>query len=709
MASSINEYSVPPYRLQAMTLEDSVSLFTHTSLGTENFEAHQELKLIGEKIVKICHGLPWAVKALADFLYRHREDILRWEELLETKISDFPYNGLGVFESLRVSYQHLPRQLKQCFAYCSVFPKGYEFEKDDLVHLWMADYLLELPRDYEQMEDFGSRCFDELLSKSLIQQSSSNRAQFELHGLMCELVQSLAEGSYLNLDVDGSDFEDKYPPESFLMPHHISFINHTDEVLKRIEALNIEIGHVRTFLALSVNAAPDHSGDFNLATEAEVPDGFLAKLKFIRALSFSGLKINMLPNLIGDLKFLRYLNLSFTLIKSLPETVSDLHNLQTLTMIGCLHLKKLPSGMSNLSNLRHLDIRDTDQLQEMAPHMGNLKCLQTLPKFIVGKETKGLGIMELENLTLLRGKLSIFELQNVGSTVDVGQGPLEDNRVEELVMAWSSDFSGPREKRDEIYVLDILKPQSNLTKLTMEFYGGKKFSKWMGDPSFSKLVHLTLRNCRRCTSLPQIGQLPFLKDLHITGMDELKSVGPEFYGEIAPSVKHFPSLETLLLEDMPKWRYWSFPTPVVEVEAVFPCLLELKIKNCPRLIKLSSYLPPSLVSLCISECSDLAIPIHKLGYIGELNLAQCCKAHLSTEGGAEHNFLNRDFFQQIQRLSCWEEFKQFLEIIQHLEMHDCTTLPDDFQSLISLTDMRIEWCPELLSFPRTVSHQCSED
>lgn len=583
--------SVPPYKLQAMSYEDSLSLFTWHALEGANFDAYPDLKLVGEKIVKKCDGLPLAVKELACLLYS-RVDPREWVEILESKISDLA-RGTFILSCLRLSYRFLSRQLKQCFAYCSVFPKGYEFDKDDLVHLWMADGLLEQHRENWQMEDFGSYYFDELLSKSLLQRSSSNRPRFVLHGLMCELVQSIAGESCLNLYVD--HFEDKYQLTSFLMARHMTFINHTDEVLKKIEALNIDIGHVRTFLALSMDGAPD-SADCNLATKAEVPDGFLAKLKFTRALSFSGLKINMLPNLIGDLKFLRYLNLSFTLIKSLPETVSDLHYLQTLILIGCLYLTKLPSGMGNLSNLRHLDIRDTDQLQEMAPQMGNLKDLQTLPKFIVGKESKGLGIMELANLSQLRGKLSILALQNVGNTVDAAQGPLEDNRIEELVMAWSSDFGGPREKRDEIHVLDLLKPQSNLTKLTIEFYGGKKFSKWMGDPSLSKMVHLTLSNCRRCTSLPQIGQLPFLKDLHITGMDELKSVGSEFYGEIAPSVTPFPSLETLLLRDMPKWRYWSFPTPVVEVEAVFPCLRELTIRNCPRLIKLSSYLPPSLVN-----------------------------------------------------------------------------------------------------------------
>lgn len=68
----------------------------------------------------------------------------------------------------------------------------------------------------------------------------------------------------------------------------------------------------------------------------------------------------------------------------------------------------------------------------------------------------------------------------------------------------------------------------------------------------SNLVNLRYKDCSMCTSLPSIGQLPFLKYLFIRRIARVKSMGSKFYGNGCSAP--FPSLETLCFQDMQEWE-----------------------------------------------------------------------------------------------------------------------------------------------------------
>ena len=73
----------------------------------------------------------------------------------------------------------------------------------------------------------------------------------------------------------------------------------------------------------------------------------------------------------------------------------------------------------------------------------------------------------------------------------------------------------------------------------------------------SNQILLTLNNCRNCSSLPPLGQLPSLKNLTVEGMDGIKIIGIEFCGDGCSSTMPFPSLETLKFDSMLQWEEWS--------------------------------------------------------------------------------------------------------------------------------------------------------
>ncbi|WKA02083.1 hypothetical protein VitviT2T_020315 [Vitis vinifera] len=160
----------PAYPLGELSNNDCLSLFTQQALRTRNFDAHPHLKEVGEEIVRRCKGLPLAAKALGGML-RNQLSRDAWANILTSRIWDLPEDKSPILPALMISYHHLPSHLKWCFAYCSMFPKDYEFNKDDLVLLWMAEGFLQKTKEAARPEDLGSKYFDDLFSRSFFQHS----------------------------------------------------------------------------------------------------------------------------------------------------------------------------------------------------------------------------------------------------------------------------------------------------------------------------------------------------------------------------------------------------------------------------------------------------------------------------------------------------------------------------------------------------------
>jgi len=176
--------TVTTHHLKELTEDFCWSLFAKHAFRGENPTAHEELQKIGRAIARKCKGLPLAAVTLGGLL-RPTRDVEQWEKILESNLWDLPKDN--ILPALRLSYHYLPPHLKQCFAYCSIFPKDHPFRKDELVLLWMAEGFLVCSVD-DEMEKAGAECFDDLLQRSFFQQSSASPSSFVMHDLMHDLA-----------------------------------------------------------------------------------------------------------------------------------------------------------------------------------------------------------------------------------------------------------------------------------------------------------------------------------------------------------------------------------------------------------------------------------------------------------------------------------------------------------------------------------------
>ncbi|KAF3457315.1 hypothetical protein FNV43_RR01972 [Rhamnella rubrinervis] len=515
-----------------------------------------------------------------------------WRKLVGKLLinAKLPQNDGDILPALWLSYYYLPRHLKRCFAYCSIFPKDYEIEKEKLILLWMAEDFLQ-SRNSMMLEEIGEKYCEDLTSRSFFQVSRNGKT-FTMHDLVNDLAKFVSGESCLRLD-DGSYSEDFKWKNFTRKIRHVScnrpmitpyIINNKFEDLSNSKLL-------RTVLVLE--------DDFLRRVYWFVNPKQLQSMQYLRVLSasekifrFEDYFLKKPSKSVTSLKLLRFLDLSDYTIKKIPYTICMLYNLQTLLLSSCYQLAKLPDSISNLKHLRYLDLSST-QIEEIPYTIGALhnlqklllrdrRCLATLPSSI--GDLKNLRHLDLSesaieklpdtvcNLQELRvldikgswlremppyiSKLKLLHTltgfvigKNSGSNIeefvalqdlgDVIEIKILDNEIdgEDVSKANLKDKKCIRELSLELKgindnkareVLDRLQPHTDIEKLYIRNYGGRSFPDWVGHYSFCRIESVHLGDLTNCHQLPPLGQLPSLKSLKIWGL-ELEKIGDEFY------------------------------------------------------------------------------------------------------------------------------------------------------------------------------------
>ncbi|XP_056175388.1 putative disease resistance protein At3g14460 [Syzygium oleosum] len=679
------------YTLKELSLDNCTSLLAFHALRETNFGRHPDLENLGKKIAEKCKVSPLAVKVLGGLL-RDKGNPNQWEAILNNKMWDLPTGENDeVLRVLNLSYAHLPSYLKRCFVYCAIFPKDYEIERDELVLLWISEGFLDGQRANENILKWGRTHFNELVSRSFIQQSSVNTSKFSMHDLLNDLAKSIADGTCFNFESQLVGNEDDASLEKARYASFTSFRCLPSKCMRACHRMKV----LRSLMFLSDRSNWDNK--FHVSNKVLLD--LLTKLKYLRSFSLCHCFIIEVPNCVGDLKHLRYLNFSYTDIERLPESIDGLCKLQALILRGCQKLSMLPQGITKLVSLQFLDIRDTGSLKGMPLSIGNLKNLIILSKFVVGP-SKGSQLKELKNLSHLQGELFISELQKVEGVRDAVDANLIGKRgLSSLFLHWGENFGNLRNGKCEALVLRSLRPHTNLENLTISYYGGAIFPSWLDDPSYSNIVSLCLRGCPNVTSLPSLGQLPSLRELSVESLHIVSMIGSEFYGSKRP----FSSLRTLKFEEMLAWKDWYVGS--LEEEVPFSCLQYLVVRSCPSLVGTLPCQLDHLIRLEIYSCPHLnnSTSVISLPSLRELYIEDCKKEILESLVNLTSLIILK--IDNLTELVCFDNgFMSCLIKLKELHIGRCDKLtylwPDgnEMRNLTCLEDLAIKSCPRFTSF-----------
>ncbi|XP_024931063.2 putative disease resistance RPP13-like protein 1 [Ziziphus jujuba] len=484
-------------------------------------------------------------------LLKGETDVHKWKRIMKSEIWEAKDDS--VLPVLRLSYNHLSSNLKQCFAYCSMFPKSDAFDKNQLTKLWMAQEFI-LTKKNEKTEDIGSDYFNNLEKRFFFEISSDDSTKYRMHDLIHDLAQSMAHPFF-------SQVKDERPmstkKESLSLKENS---RHVSLLCKEVEQPILEIVDTSKKLRTLVFPA-GHLKAFGHALQKVFDE-----LSYIRVLDLSSSTLKKLPKSIEKLKLLRYLNLCKTEIKKLPNSICRPYNLETLKLLGCPWLFKLPRDLADLTNLRYLELDEMfwSVVCILPPNIGRLTSLHNLHAFHVGCET-GYRLEELKNMVYLTGTLHISKLENAAT---VGDANLKDKEwLQKVVYEWSNQNINTQDKAREEEVLEELQPHSNVREVHIFHYRGIELPTWMKNGQLQNLVAISLKHCAR-TKILNLGQLPKLKEVRLKNMQVLEEWQEEQQEE------HYPSLKKLKISHCPK---------LTKLPCFFPKLDHLKIKKCDLL------------------------------------------------------------------------------------------------------------------------------
>lgn len=657
-------------------LKDEVfwELFRSCAFGDAKSE---NLECIGREIATKLGGLPLAAKIMGGLL-RSRMEENYWRDVLENNLWQHEETE-GILTSLRLSYEFLPQHLKPCFLYCSLFPEDHRFEKETLVHYWMAlDYIAPCDEGNKSPEDVGRDYFTELEHRSFFQKimletSTTTTDQFyAVHSLLHDVAKFFS-----------SDVIFRYGYDHLVQPRIPNEVCHlylgaTDW----INALRSQICRVKIKLQ-SLVIYPPYSNIESTDTLKDLEAIFRA-LSNLRILIFlvEDDTTKALTECIDSMLQLRYLE-----VPGGTECYKPWGNLCHLQVFKITRVKynsdriyfgsgAAAEGFAKLNNLRHLYMDIYCVLPD--PGIGLLTSLQELRVFPVEKYSGKMN--QLKHLNQLRGSLGIEGLEDVRDEKEAKEAMLENKEyLDKLELCWSPSDKDHEHGNEN--VLQGLQPHSDLKELKIKNYLGSMAPSWISETKLPNIERIELFNCRIMKVLPPLGELPFLRVLRLIKLDCLEYIGNEVYGKADKAF--FPMLEELVLVRLLQLMEWSEPKGG---KTMMPRLRILEIRECQKLklpipFALDSPLGEFKVSLFSPKLDGLSlltvyIPVnYELSGLRILSIGPMSKVERFTD----------DENQWFRRLASLEE-------LRFTDCYHLKSLPATLRSLPSLKRLHIDEC-----------------
>ncbi|KAL2935925.1 putative disease resistance protein RGA4 [Bienertia sinuspersici] len=265
-----------------------------------------------------------------------------------------------------------------------------------------------------------------------------------------------------------------------------------------------------------------------------------------------------------------------------------------------------PLGLLSAGKLRSLLLLSDSSSQYLDTLFSRMRCLRSLDLFNASCKILPISIEELKHLRYVRlgsGLESlpygITKLRNL-FTLDIS-----------LFLTWSSSYLVNIEHvvnvDEEEEVLKWLQPPTSVKRLKVWSWKGLRFPQW-GMNEFPFLVFVSIISCHRCHHLPSFSSLPHLKLFRLYDLGALEYIeSRDDFNGTSSVTEYFPSLESLLLSNLPELKGWSKLEDNVccprngcqSAKPRFRCLSVLGVEGCPKLMSMP--MVPKLDSLNANE------------------------------------------------------------------------------------------------------------
>ncbi|KAK9275392.1 hypothetical protein L1049_022656 [Liquidambar formosana] len=444
---------------------------------------------------------------------------------------------------LSLSYHNLPRYLKYCFLYLSIFPEGHLIECMRLIWLWIAEGFVE-EKDGRTLKEVAEGYINQLINRSLIQVARITPYDkvhlLRIHDLLRETILSKSKDQYF-VAIAGEGNR-RWPERVRRLSVHNSWENVQE---------NSNISQLRSVLMFGVVDLLSNSSKLSL---------FCGGLRLLKVLDLRGLPLEIFPEGIVQQFNLRYLSLRRTKIRTLPTSIGQLQNLETLDLKHTF-VTKLPVEILKLHRLRHLlayHYNNSLEPYQAFHHLQGFKALEGIGRlpslqklnYLEASEASGHLMREIGKLSQLR-RLGVLKLRRQ-------DGKVLFSSIKRLSNLRSLYVTSIRE--DEM--IDLPYPYSPPKFLQRLFLRGRLESLPQWISSLHGLIKLFLKWSRlredpleTLKSLPSLVQLELLqvyegrtlcfknggfKFLNLEKMDRLERVTVEKGA--------MPDLETLIIQ-----------------------------------------------------------------------------------------------------------------------------------------------------------------
>uniref|UniRef100_A0A0D3ENQ2 Uncharacterized protein n=1 Tax=Oryza barthii TaxID=65489 RepID=A0A0D3ENQ2_9ORYZ len=653
---------------------------------------NEQVEMI-DKFVNRCVGSPLAATALGSLL-RTKATVQEWQAILMR--SSICNEETGILHILKLSYDDLPSYMKQCFAFCAMFPKDYVIDRKKNVPL----------------ETIGNYIFHELASRSFFQDMEQvpfqqygskygnySRRLCKIHDLMHDVALSVMGNECVSITENPSQ-RDFFPST---VRHLLLSSDEPDTMLN--DYMKKRCQSVQTLLCdVLVDRQLQHLAKYSSVRALKLSNEMWLiqlKSKILHHLSNVGelqkldigghLELHQLQNVresdaihtkLDSKRKIKELSLVWSKKEPCNETADSSHNkvMEALRPHDNLLVLKvasykgttLPSWVSMLEGLIELDLSTSYTRCENIPQLWQLQYLQLLRLAGFDRLQYLCSIGENSTTCSIFPKLKELTLENLKSF----KGWWDKTERQEQPSCDNDNNKTPT-------ALPNFPQELQLIELN-------KIDRWqqveathVKTPIFPNLENIRIMDCPELASLPEARKLSVL---HITkGSQQLLFCIPRYITSLSTlsllqeGVETAPPAEHNLIEWVDDNENWKGESPLADMRldnfnmfflsgahALWTCfaqLIVLRICRCDVLIHWPEKEFQGLVSLKtlgIWSCNKLK------GY------AQAPER--STSGGG-----------------------QLLTRLESLTIIECKSLVEVFNTPASLKYLHIQRCPELKS------------